>query len=154
MWWFSPLMFIFCLMFACLFNLMSGRFTGEELINLYSRSPLCIGFWIVCIYRLLVLFNVGEITQGRSIILLSFSPLLIMVCWYLFALFSVGEIHRRGGENVTLVLPLWTDFESFFEGLFLTTFLGAFCRHQICYDPRLCGGMHRWPRALYCIYIV
>jgi len=122
-WWFSPHCVCLRLLFYCVW-FMSGRLhrRGVLIIQL-SFSPLWTGV-IKSIPDKFFDSDVGEITQGRDYVVLSFSPLLNRF-WFFFSfiLFSgVGEIHRRGEFLRTLVLPLWTEIEYFLRASFLTTF--------------------------------
>jgi len=101
-------------------------------------------------------FHVGEITQGSF----SCSTLVLPSLWtgvvllvFLFDFMS-GRLHRGGEYISTLVLPPMNQIIDFLMTPFLTTFFVHFDDTNFCHDPRLWCGMHRWPRALYCIYIV
>jgi len=101
-WWFSPHYLYDLFLVFMLKILLSGRLHRVEKIFILSFSPLY-SFADLLFFCLL---NVGEITQGRIELILSFSPLFVsMILLVLFFVYSDdGEIHRRVFYS-TLVLP-------------------------------------------------
>jgi len=86
---------------------MTGRFTGEELVFLYTRSPLSEP--VVSIYLLYaVIFTMtGRFTGEKLVNFYSRSPLSEpeMGFWFFFSfIYMSGRLHREE-EFSTLVLP-------------------------------------------------
>jgi len=102
--------------------------------------------------------DVGENTQERRYILYSRSPLCFDYCYSIVCNYFHFQMSGRfTGRSIflsTLVLPSLKQFLCILRGSFLGVYFCAFYDDQISYDPRLCGGMHRWSGAIYCIYIV
>ena len=61
----SPLSLVLFVEQLYVMDYMSGRFTGEEMLYIYSRSPLSEPFHMM--FLVVNLIHVGEITQGSGV---------------------------------------------------------------------------------------
>jgi len=141
------------------------EYTGEEfrvgentqggVLNYYSRSPLSEPDVFVLFFCFDICSWCRGDSQGRNVVILSFSPLFVFDIWGgFFFLIHVGEITQGSIFLVTLVLPLWTGIRVFFTPLFYATFLITFMGYHFCYAYRVWYEYHRTQGPYIYVYIV
>jgi len=97
------------------FDSCRGDFTGEEMCNSVVVLPSIV--FDVLFFSLIFCNSCRGDSQGRILIVLSFSPLwtgVALLDWFDVVFNSVGEIHRRGGFYQLSFSPLWNRNPDFY----------------------------------------